>query len=214
MANKNNVPGGQKSRNTSQSGGTLTQRLAFDDEYQSFRQHDINCPVHNRFEAVYDANDNLSKITYYFALEREVSKIETVADSSGSLNNTYFTVYSAYDKIGFYFWFNVDGGGTDPALSGLTGIEVGINSDDSANIVALAIKMASQTNTEFNYLFTLEQNQNNVTFDRKQLGTVTLDSAGTSGFNLTTIIEGAERIEAIYCMEYDAGGCLIDTYKL
>lgn len=215
MTNNNNKITGKKSRNTSQSGGTLTQRLAFDDDYQSFRQHDVNTPVHDRFHAEYDIDGNIEKITYYFATEREVLEVETVADVNSSLNNTYFEIYSAYDRIGFYIWFNVNGAGTDPALTGLTGIEIPIMENDSAKIVAMAIKMYTSLNTEFSYLCSVSHdNTNKLTFDRNQLGTVDNDSAGTSGFSLNVKTEGTERIEAIHSLIYNSDCEIIDIFKL
>src|ERR1700733_2564833 len=51
-----------------------------------------------------------------------IQTITTVADVSGSLNSTYFTVYSAGNLQGFYVWFNINSAGVDPAPAGLTGI--------------------------------------------------------------------------------------------
>lgn len=215
MTNNNNKITGKKSRNTSQSGGTLTQRLAFDDDYQSFRQHDVNTPVHDRFHAEYDSNGNIDKITYYFATEREVLDVTTVADSGSSLNNTYFEIFSAYDRIGFYIWFNVDGAGVDPAISGLTGIEVPIMENDSAKIVAMAINMYASLNKELSYLCDISYDHNEkITFDRNQLGTVENDSSGTSTFTLDVVTEGSERIEAIHSLIYNSDCEIIDIFKL
>ncbi len=45
----------------------------------------------------------------------------------------YFTVG---DSSGYYVWYNIDGGGSDPGVTGMTGIEVSISDGDSASEVA------------------------------------------------------------------------------
>lgn len=214
MANFNNAKKGMKSRNTSQMDVGLTQRLAFDDEYQSFRHHSINQPVHDRFTAEYDDEGNITKITYYFATEREVTTFNVTGDIGGSLNSKYFEVFSAYDKVGFYIWFNVDGAGVDPNIANLTGVEVQINSGDSANIVAQAIALYSNVNPELSYLMNVSFTGSTVTYDNNSKGPVMNTSTGDSGFTLNVVTEGVERVEAIHCMVYDANCNMIDRYKL
>lgn len=71
--------------------------------------------------------------------------VTAVADSSGSLNDTYFDLnLIGYDfaEDQYYVWFNVNSLGTDPAVSGKTGIEVPLATDASAATVAAAIKTA------------------------------------------------------------------------
>ncbi len=54
--------------------------------------------------------------------------------------------YYVMDNIGltpmYYFWYNVNGGNTDPAPAGFTGIEVAVSSTDSAAEVASETYMA------------------------------------------------------------------------
>jgi hypothetical protein len=52
------------------------------------------------------------------------------------LNNKYF--YISSPTVNYYVWYDVSGGGTDPAIGGKTGIQVAINSDDSEYTVASA----------------------------------------------------------------------------
>lgn len=73
---------------------------------------------------------------------REVQTVSTVADSSGSLNSTYFTFYDAGNAHGYYVWFNINSAGVDPAVSGLTGIAVAGATNVSANTLATAIRAA------------------------------------------------------------------------
>lgn len=68
--------------------------------------------------------------------------ITCVADSSGSLNNKYFYINAGNNGTAYYVWFNVSGGGTDPSLAGLTGVEVDISTGDTASAVATAVAAA------------------------------------------------------------------------
>src|SRR6476619_995048 len=49
---------------------------------------------------------------------QEISDVTLVADVAGSLNSTYWTFNSAGDAAGFYVWYNINGAGVDPAVSG------------------------------------------------------------------------------------------------
>jgi hypothetical protein len=71
---------------------------------------------------------------------QQETEIDTVADVSSSLNDTYF-LYDTPSQ-GYYVWINVDAAGTDPAVAGRIGIEVAINEDDTADDVATAIAAA------------------------------------------------------------------------
>lgn len=77
----------------------------------------------------------------------EVQNITFVADSSGSLNSTYFTFNSATDLYGFYVWFNINGAGVDPAPAGLTGIAVAGATNATAATLAAAAVTAILANT-------------------------------------------------------------------
>lgn len=68
--------------------------------------------------------------------------ITYVADSSGSLNDTYHDL-NAIDANGdeklYYVWYNINSAGTDPVISGKTGIEV----TEATNATAEEIRDAS-----------------------------------------------------------------------
>jgi hypothetical protein len=78
----------------------------------------------------------------------EVTKLGAVADSAGSLNGTYFTISSP--TADYYVWIDVDDANTgDPALAGLTGIEVEISANASAINVASALEAAFAAVADF-----------------------------------------------------------------
>lgn len=72
----------------------------------------------------------------------------TVADSAGSLNDTYLDLnVIGYDFLEdqYYVWLNVNSAGTNPAISGKTGIEVAVATGATAAVIAAAIVTAINT---------------------------------------------------------------------
>lgn len=70
--------------------------------------------------------------------------VVTVADSSGSLNNTYFLL-NAPGGAGYYVWYNINSAGTDPAVAGRTGIEVDAATSATNSQIAIATRTAINT---------------------------------------------------------------------
>jgi hypothetical protein len=75
---------------------------------------------------------------------REKFTVQTVADSAGSLNSTWFKFYLP-GGTGYYVWFSINSVGVDPAPAGLTGIKVSGATNASANTLAAAINAALQS---------------------------------------------------------------------
>lgn len=70
----------------------------------------------------------------------ESTNVTFAADSSGSLNSTFFTFNAAGDTYGFYVWFNINSAGVDPAPAGRTGIQViGATNASAATLATAAI---------------------------------------------------------------------------
>jgi len=81
--------------------------------------------------------DGITTNIYSFVLGvNQITEIMTVADVGGSLAGTYFLIWSATNATEYYVWYNVNGVGTDPMIPGATGIEVFLNTGDSAAAVA------------------------------------------------------------------------------
>lgn len=72
----------------------------------------------------------------------DIENITFVADVAGSLNSTYFTFYTAGNLVGYYVWFNINGAGVDPAVAGLTGIQVAGATGVTASVLAAAARTA------------------------------------------------------------------------
>jgi hypothetical protein len=76
----------------------------------------------------------------------QVSSVDTVADSSGSLNDTFFVFYTLPNQA-FYVWYNINSAGTDPTPTPpagvtYTGIEVAAATDATAVAIATLTKAA------------------------------------------------------------------------
>lgn len=72
----------------------------------------------------------------------EVQTVTTVADVAGSLNSKYFVFYDAGNAHGYYVWYNINSAGVDPAVAGLTGIQVAGATAATANTLATATRAA------------------------------------------------------------------------
>lgn len=182
---------------------------AHDENTKSIRTTNSGLPFGaTRFSAEVDSNGNYTKITYYADLVREETKVVFNADVSSSLNSTYWVIYSARDATKYYIWYSVDGNGVNPNLSGATGIKVDLTENDPALVVALATRNALSTT---NAPFTVDLKGTGMLLVANGKGECTDATAETSGFNVTTMIQGTTELRAIVEMEYDAN-CNIIGY--
>lgn len=98
------------------------------------------------YGAVADATAGNSGFTVSEALNNGVSRAIASITTTGGGSITaghYFTFQSLVATVAtnFYVWFKINGAGSDPAPGG-TGIEVDLNSTDSAATVAFKIQLA------------------------------------------------------------------------
>lgn len=68
--------------------------------------------------------------------------VALVADSGGSLNDTYFLLSSLDNEFQYYVWFDINSAGTDPAVPGLTGVRVNAATNASAATIGGAMVTA------------------------------------------------------------------------
>ncbi len=120
------------------------------------------------------------------AATKNVQTITTVADSSGSLNDTYFTFSDAGDVHNYYAWMNINSAGTDPAIEGLTGIEVAGATDVTANTLATAARAAITTATAGNIVVTGGTNAIILTNVGRGATTAAADGEDATGFGFST----------------------------
>lgn len=188
-------------------GGVL--KSAHSDEARALRTVDVNSLAkdnYSHFSVTYDGNNNPTKIIYKLGTVAESYNITFTSDLSSSLNNTYFYINGGRDSKEFYVWYNVGGSGTDPAISGKTGIEVPIQANDPAMVVALATKMRVDSETDEIY-FNVQRLSNDYTtyrFLAKAKGiTSNASDAGSTGFSISKVEDGDEVILDTINIEYD-----------
>lgn len=120
----------------------------------------------------------------------QISKVVTVADTAGSLADTHFELEfaspsesdaSAVKQVYLY-------NGTDPALSGKTGIEFTVAADDDAATVASAIKAALDVASLPELRECWVSSNNEVYIWAKFFGKTTdaVDGSSATGFTITT----------------------------
>jgi len=137
------------------------------------------------YEYIVACNPSEDKRT--FTASPEITTVECVADATGSLNNKYFEFSTAGASADdYYVWFNVNTAGTDPNLSGKTGVEVALATDATAGTVALAIDTQIDLLTDV----TADVTADTVTITNGDDGAVTNASPGTSGFTTEVTNQG------------------------
>ncbi len=84
-------------------------------------------------------------------LVEQIQTVTCVPDVAGSLAGTAFTLYAPFSREAYYLWFKVAGTGSNPAPAGMTGIQVDIQTNDTAADIAIAISDAinAQLSGEF-----------------------------------------------------------------
>ena len=139
----------------------------------------------------------------------EVHSVDTLADTAGSLNDTFWTLYET-PEIAYYVWYNVNAAGVDPAPSApggvttWTGVEVALATNDIANTVA------SNTQTQLQaslYDGVVGLVTNDLTLTNNVPGNVTdvADGSAATGFTFGTDVQGTDTT---------ASGILVDSAKL
>lgn len=182
-------------------GGVL--KSAHQDENQALRITSANTsvpPQYSRVVLTYNTDNSVTNALFYRGLLAEIREVECVADVGGSLNNTYFTLQSENDESLYHVWYNVAGGGTDPAPANSVGIPVYIETNDPAEIVAKATEIALRKNEDFNTKL-LVNSIVKIINTRNGVCTNSLDFG--TGFNITTIQEGTEKLIKSVDVPYD-----------
>ncbi len=123
---------------------------------------------------------------YFFVGRPEVYSITTKA-KAGMTNGDYFNLTTIEDKIKYYFWFDLDGNGIDPLVSGRVGVRVDLSDPliVSNEEVATKIKEVLDNTADF---FVLDLGSGNLTVTTITSGAVTDVLAGTqTGTSLNSI---------------------------
>lgn len=78
--------------------------------------------------------------------------VTCAADVAGSKNNKWWTFYVPGNLRGYYVWYNINAAGTDPAVAGLTGIEVAGATGATAATLATASIAAINASSAASYV--------------------------------------------------------------
>lgn len=116
--------------------------------------------------------------------------VDTIADVTSSLEDQFFLFSSP--SADYYCWYEVGGsGGTDPAVSGKTGVKVSIAADATAAAVATATAAAILALADFIAWVDASDN-NKVLIECVAFGDVTapIDGSATTGFAFAEVVEG------------------------
>lgn len=133
------------------------------------------------------------------ALAQEITQVVCRPDEGGSLQNKYFFINAievdtttdvGYKIVEYYVWLDVSSGGSDPSLTGKTGIEVNISTDDNAATVATAVKNALDALSNFSASIS----SNVVTVTNTNRGSVTDASDFNTNNAISTATQGTGQL--------------------
>lgn len=142
----------------------------------------------------YDDNDSVSSADFYYDSQRGIYRLTAVADVAGSMNNKTFLINSGQNEKQFYVWYNVGGTGIDPMIPNREGIEVPLNFNDAASIVALATKLILDSKPEFNVRSILDAK---IEIENELFGQSSIADFDT-GFTFETIQDGISELVREY----------------
>lgn len=121
----------------------------------------------------------------------EVQNITSVADTSGSLNSTYWTFYNAGNANGYYVWYNINSAGVDPAVAGLTGIQVAAATGANANTIASDTRTAIAAVSGITVTVTGATNHIILSNNFAGSNTAAADGTATTGFGFSVTTAGS-----------------------
>lgn len=176
---------GRQQKTPSYLDAQLADKVQHEDLANAKRIIDIDNVVEqywNRADVSYDGNNSATNAKFYVDNLQEITKIKTVSDTAGNLNNKYFLINSGLDKTEYYVWYNLGSTGTDPNIAGKTGIEVPIAFNEQDSVIALATKLIVGTLAGSD--FEVKNFSNCIEFINKQYGDTTDASDVSTGFDV------------------------------
>lgn len=114
------------------------------------------------------------------------------AGVASNLNNSYMTFSETANAVNYYAWFNINSEGTDPALSGKTGIEVTGVASVTANNIASAARSAIDAAIGAAIVISGSTNHIVLTNSTRGACTATANGAVSPGFSVSNSPAGAD----------------------
>lgn len=149
--------------------------------------------LYDLFIQAYENDYNVQKkeITVDGIDTAQIAEVTFPAGNAVGLNNSWFTFSTTENLIGYYAWFNIDGGGTDPDIGGLIGVELvessGSTASQVANCVAVRLNaLAGFSATDTGAVMTLVWATTGIAKDPANQGLV-------PGFSTVTTTEGHDK---------------------
>lgn len=166
---------------------------------------------YSHFRTTYNGSDLPTQVTYYRGTSPNKTNITCTADVAGSLNNKYFFIYDNPSDTKYHVWFNVSGAGVNPAPANSTAIEVTINTNDPAIIVAAAIALT--INAVYSRKFKPTRNGSVVEIETVKYGLVTASSDFNTGFSIINTL-GTQVITNKIDITYDGSDPIYEGQTL
>lgn len=150
---------------------------------------------YTHFRITYNEDSLPTQVIYYRGTKSHKTSVICVADISNSLQSDYITINSAPDNKKFHIWFNVGGLGVDPAPADSTGIEVPVSTNETAPIIAFAMKLI--INSLFGQYFSASVQGSVVDIITKDFGVVDNSQSFATGFTISNSTGEQETVNKI-----------------
>ena len=207
MSNKKDNKLDFRNVKNSQFDGSQTQKMAFSELQSAYRQYETNAilkDAYTHFVQELNANSKPTKVQYYQATDPTQDRINVRADNNGDLSGKYIILQESISKKTYVFWFKVSGVGTAPGI-GDAEIEVSLNNNDPASLVAYSLKTAINNTSEFT-IINSEILSAKIDVEYFQFGETDNIDVGTTGFLATRIKEGSSLLVGQVELSYDVDG--------
>lgn len=145
---------------------------------------------YSRVEITYNSSASVTNAKFYKGTQAEITEVKFNKNVLSMLNETYFQIYSERNTSVYHVWYNVAGLGTDPAPSGSIGLEVEIEANEEAPVIALATLQVLRKIEDFKVTrvydkLLIETVEKGISDNAQNFGT---------NFVITTIQQGAEEL--------------------
>lgn len=184
-----------------------TAKLEFSELQSSKRVYATNAVLkdaYTHFIQELDASSRPTKVTYYQATKPALDRVTVTADSNSNLSGKYFVLQEYLTQKTVAFYYVVDTVGSAPDVADIE-IAVNISENDPAAVVALATKLAVESNS--NFIVTKKQYLSGFfEVEYLQFGPTQAINLATSGFSVTRLQEGDSREVGKIELQYSSEG--------
>lgn len=153
------------------------------------------------FNVDYNTDGNPSVIQYYVGISAHLTTIGVLSDENSSLAGTGFILSSGRKEKRYAVYYTVGGVGTPPSLEGVVNLEVPLEPNDTAQIIALATKAALDSTGDF----TTTRSNSVLEIEACKLG-VTNNTIGINTNFLIQNLAGSDKKVDNVCLTYSQEG--------